>query len=275
MWTGCTTSIAKVQQQQYNTTSLHGLKRSLDQTSSVSYNGSVLGDVTNISSAQEFAKRRRINNCGESRLIASKICRVGSTSEGSADRISTEPKVPLMPGPSQNPLLSLAHPKYGLPEILVKNFASLGINSIYPWQSSCLLGRGLLDGSRNLVYTAPTGGGKSLIADVLMLKRVIEDTAKKAILVLPYMALIQEKLKWLRRACEGVQKILETVSQQGSEPPMWRRPHSKSVRVVGFFGGSKARGVWSDVDIAVCTIEKVSLVKKRLCVYAETPRPIP
>ena len=31
------------------------------------------------------------------------------------------------------------------------------------------------------------------------------------------------------------------------------------IRVVGFFGGSKARESWTDVDIAVCTIEKVKL----------------
>ena len=72
-----------------------------------------------------------------------------------------------------------------MPESLVKNFTTLGIDSIYPWQSSCLLGRGVLNGETNLVYSAPTGGGKSLVADVIMLKRVIEDRKKKAILVLP------------------------------------------------------------------------------------------
>lgn len=67
----------------------------------------------------------------------------------------------------------------------MKNLTRLGIDSIYPWQSSCLLGRGVLNGKTNLVYSAPTGGGKSLVADVLMLRRVIEDPQKKAILVLP------------------------------------------------------------------------------------------
>ncbi|KAL8796698.1 MAG: hypothetical protein Q9195_001088 [Heterodermia aff. obscurata] len=89
------------------------------------------------------------------------------------------------PSASLNPLLRLSHPAYGLPESLVKNFTSLGIDSIYPWQSSCLLGRGVLNGQTNLVYSAPTGGGKSLVADVVMLKRVLEDPKKKAILVLP------------------------------------------------------------------------------------------
>ncbi|KAM0643910.1 hypothetical protein ACHAQF_002094 [Verticillium nonalfalfae] len=66
--------------------------------------------------------------------------------------------------------------------------------TIYPWQKACLLGPGLLSGEKNLIYSAPTGGGKSLVADVLMLKRVLEDKDAKAILVLPYVALVQEKV---------------------------------------------------------------------------------
>ena len=87
---------------------------------------------------------------------------------------------------------------------------SIGVRSIYSWQSSCLLGKGVLTGEHNLVYTAPTGGGKSLVADILLLNKVIEQPAKKAILVLPYVALVQEKLKWLRRVVEGVTKQVDT-----------------------------------------------------------------
>ena len=167
------------------------------------------------------------------------------------------------PTPTLNPLLRLSHPRYGLPETLVKNFASLGINCIYPWQSSCLLGKGILAGKQNLVYSAPTGGGKSLVADVLALKRVIEDPTKKAILVLPYVALVQEKLQWLRRAVDGVSKNANSDIASQADPAGlgWRKPqHQGSIRVAGFFGGSKAfRSTnWKDVDIAVCTFEKVS-----------------
>ena len=91
----------------------------------------------------------------------------------------------------------------------------------------------------------------------MMLKRVIE--SKKAILVLPYVALVQEKLKWLRRAVEGVEKRIDTTND-GSAPsiPAWRKSQEhRSIRVVGFFGGSRARNEWTDVDIAICTIEKV------------------
>lgn len=152
-----------------------------------------------------------------------------------------------------SPLLSLQHPKYGLPPALVANFHAVGIHSIYPWQASCLLGRGHLSAEKNLLYTAPTGGGKSLVADVLMLKRVIENPHRKAILVLPYVALVQEKLKWLRRIVQDVEKNVQNddqAKQRGRQP-------SKEIRVTGFFGGSKSRATWADTDIAVCTIEKV------------------
>ncbi|KAL8734212.1 MAG: hypothetical protein Q9166_001698 [cf. Caloplaca sp. 2 TL-2023] len=172
---------------------------------------------------------------------------------------SQEPRISWKPSSSLNPLLALAHPRYGLPEALVKNFASLGIEYIYPWQSSCLLGRGLLNGEKNLVYTAPTGGGKSLVADVLMLKRVISSPLTKAILVLPYVALVQEKVNWLRRAVEGVDKDLE-VSSQVVESKRSKWQTNRSVRVVGFFGGSKSRATWADVDIAVCTFEKANML---------------
>jgi hypothetical protein len=162
---------------------------------------------------------------------------------------------PPPPPVTQNPLLSLQHPRYGLPAALVANFAAVGIRSIYPWQATCLLGRGHLTGEKNLLYTAPTGGGKSLVADVLMLRRIIEHPHRKAILVLPYVALVQEKLKWLRRLVQDVDKRVADLDPSTPGQPWKQTP--KAVRVTGFFGGSKSRSTWADTDIAVCTIEKV------------------
>jgi DEAD/DEAH box helicase len=162
--------------------------------------------------------------------------------------------------PSRNPLLSLSHPRYRLPPQLISNIESLGIKYIYQWQSSCLLGRDLLAGEKNLVYTAPTGGGKSLVADILMLKNVIDNPGKKAILVLPYVALVQEKTAWLRRVVEGVRRQSDLTSsrQVVDEQKYYSNYHHKPINVVGFFGGSKTRETWSDTDIAVCTIEKAN-----------------
>jgi len=144
----------------------------------------------------------------------------------------------------------------GLSEKLVENLASLGIKSMYPWQLDCLLRSGALDGEKNLVYTAPTGGGKSLVADILMLKKVIEDPDKKGLLVLPYVALVQEKLRWLRKVVECIKKV--TAPGIGRRSSVWRkRGDEDAIRVVGFFGGSKSKTTWADMDIAVCTIEMV------------------
>ena len=258
---GFSTSVDTARKQTYNTCSVIGTKRpyaQLTTTNPSARDDHVLAEVTNIASNRSNFKRPCIGSRDKCRFRASRIQNV-TTAELQIPQIPEYTRrraVHCTPGPSQNPLLSLSNPRYGLPANLVHNFASLGVNSIYPWQSSCLLGRGLLSGEKNLVYTAPTGGGKSLVADVLMLKRVIEDPGKKAILALPYVALVQEKLKWLRRAVDGVCKNVEQSDQTPDQHRRWRRNHT-SVRVVGFFGGSKARATWADVDIAVCTIEKV------------------
>lgn len=163
----------------------------------------------------------------------------------------------LTPTTTSNPILDLSHSAYGLPKQLVANFASLGVRSIYPWQSECLLRSGALTGERNLVYTAPTGGGKSLVADVLMLRKVLESPGKKALLVLPYVALVQEKQRWLRKAVDGIAKT----SNPEARPTAWRRRGDEDcIRVVGVHGGSKQKVTWDDIDIAVCTIEKVFCV---------------
>jgi DNA polymerase theta len=185
----------------------------------------------------------------KSRLIASEICTVAGSENEQKPR-------PDDPSKSQGSLQSLNDPRFGLTPALVANFAAVGVTSIYQWQASCLLGEGLLEGKRHLIYTAPTGGGKSLVADVLMLKRIIENPTRKAILVLPYVALVQEKLKWLRRIIQDVEK--HTVDDENPDPShhRWRRMQ-KSIRISGFFGGSKTTASWADTDIAVCTIEKV------------------
>lgn len=189
------------------------------------------------------------------RLTASSIEQAGQKDFPS--EYSQRRAFPSTPTPTIDPLLSLSHSAYGLPPQLVANFATSGIKSIYPWQKQCLLGPGLLNGQRNLVYSAPTGGGKSLVADILMLKRVLSDPEAKAILVLPYVALVQEKVRWLRNIVGGISR--ETLGQKKEDKQQFwaQRADKDTIRVVGFYGGSKVRATWADFDIAVCTIEKV------------------
>lgn len=136
-----------------------------------------------------------------------------------------------------------------------KYFAALGINSIYPWKSKYLLESRLLNGKGNLGSTAPTEGGKSLAADILMLKQIVDSLQKKAILILPYVALVQENYA----GCgELLMALLATPSkssllQHGAEGEMMILFSSWDFSP----RGSKTR---AEVYIAVCTIEKVSLL---------------
>lgn len=192
------------------------------------------------------------------RITASKIHFAAGAGAGASEAQNEDSqRSVLTPPSSQNPLLFLANAKYGLPPALTANFAALGVSNIYPWQASCLLAKGLLSGERHLVYTAPTGGGKSLVADVLLLKRIIENPGRKALLVLPYVALVQEKLKWMRRIVQDVEKNVPDDEDDSTFPRRrWKRLQ-KNIRVTGFYGGSRTTATWADTDIAVCTIEKV------------------
>ncbi|KAL8714890.1 MAG: hypothetical protein Q9220_001403 [cf. Caloplaca sp. 1 TL-2023] len=254
---GFMTSIELVRQQGYSTVSGPTLKREHDQICSSGplspcKRSTFVPSETSVAKGDVPCSRFSESN----KLTASKLTQI---SDGPVEISSKASACHQLPSASLNPLLTLSHFSYGLPDSLVKNFASLGIETIYPWQSSCLHGRGLLTGEKNLVYTAPTGGGKSLVADVLMLKRVLGDPHAKAILVLPYVALVQEKVAWLRRLVEGVEKDIRT-SDERTISKFSKRPPGQCLRVVGFFGNSKTRATWSDIDVAVCTFEKANLL---------------
>ena len=68
-------------------------------------------------------------------------------------------------------------------------------------QADCLAKEDVLLG-RNLVYAAPTSGGKSLVAEILMLRRLCA-TRKPAMLVLPLRALCDEKARHLDKLLDG------------------------------------------------------------------------
>lgn len=252
IWHKTTIQSALEAQQTYKTDPVAGHKRTLIEAQS---GASVVTDNRRRPSASGPALTAPI---GPPRLTASIIdSSAGCIPDGSSE-YSQRQEFSANPSSTADPLLSLAHGRYGLPHQLVANFSSLGIKTIYPWQKNCLLGPGLLEGEKNLVYSAPTGGGKSLVADILMLKRVLEDPDVKALLVLPYVALVQEKVRWLRNVVQGISREALGQKEEESNQKLWaRRPDRDTVRVVGFFGGSKVKATWADFDIGVCTIEKV------------------
>jgi len=75
--------------------------------------------------------------------------------------------------------------------------------------------------------------------------------------VLPYVALVQEKVRWLRNVVQDIRRWPDQRESEDKRRDTWKpRAEDGSVRVVGLFGGSRIKTTWADFDIAVCTIEK-------------------
>ncbi|VDL93190.1 unnamed protein product [Schistocephalus solidus] len=98
----------------------------------------------------------------------------------------------------------------------------------------------LVEGNRNLVYSAPTSAGKTLVAEIIILKRILS-TNKKALFILPYVSVSREKVAYIQKLFSGV-----------------------GLRVGGFMGGLSPVGGLATVHLAVCTIEKANSLINRL-----------
>ncbi|KAM6382615.1 LOW QUALITY PROTEIN: DNA polymerase theta [Alca torda] len=128
---------------------------------------------------------------------------------------------------------------WGLPKAVVEKYHSLGVVQMFEWQAECLMLGQVLEG-KNLVYSAPTSAGKTLVAELLILKRVLE-TRKKALLILPFVSVAKEKKCYLQALFQEV-----------------------DVRVEGYMGSMSPAGRFSALDVAVCTIEKANGLINRL-----------
>tara|TARA_B100000965_G_scaffold121487_1_gene100459 strand:- start:5005 stop:7563 length:2559 start_codon:yes stop_codon:yes gene_type:complete len=115
----------------------------------------------------------------------------------------------------------------------------LGIDSLYPPQEKAL--RHGLTG-RNLMLSIPTASGKSLVAHICMLQKVISSEGGRGIYVVPLKALASEKHEEIHALCEGVGlKASLALGDRGEE-----------------------MGSLHDWDVLVCTSERLdSLIRTR------------
>lgn len=159
------------------------------------------------------------------------------------------------------PLIMLS--SWGLPRSVLARYAKNKVERLFRWQIDCLtVNEGsLLAGKENLVYSAPTSGGKTLVSEILMLRQLaqympshVEAAGSSSELppklrhtvffVVPFVALAEEKATYFQE--------------------MWQDMNI-SVKAFHGDGGDLAGNVLGeDVEVAVCTIERANILLTQL-----------
>ena len=129
---------------------------------------------------------------------------------------------------------------WDLPNGVLQQYQARGITKLYAWQAKCVAAPGVLDGSANLVYSAPTSGGKTLVAEIILWKKLANSPKKKVLIILPYVSLVREKTnhlrKILKKGCNGVKIKIQS------------------------FSGNSVTILKKRTRIVVCTIEKADKI---------------
>eukprot|EP01113_Clastostelium_recurvatum_P040538 TRINITY_DN6311_c0_g1_i7.p1 TRINITY_DN6311_c0_g1~~TRINITY_DN6311_c0_g1_i7.p1 ORF type:complete len:980 (+),score=109.11 TRINITY_DN6311_c0_g1_i7:49-2988(+) len=137
-----------------------------------------------------------------------------------------------LPGPSghRNPpatassIIRTLHDLCGLPQEIGKIYEEKGIHKLYQWQEECLpfLKQGI-----SLVYSLPTSGGKTLPAELQLLRCSLLQQ-KKALFVLPFISIVAEKAESLSRFSNQLTDSVEAYYSHMGKMPV---PPGKQIMV--------------------------------------------
>ena len=124
----------------------------------------------------------------------------------------------------------------GLPKKVLKRYKQKGIHAMLEWQLECLSKPGVLSDYKNLIVSARTSAGKSLVGEIISLKCILEKK-KKVLIIQPYVSGVSMTEDYLKYIFEAA-----------------------GIKVKGLLESIPLHGDISKVDVAICTIEKASIL---------------
>jgi superfamily II RNA helicase len=126
---------------------------------------------------------------------------------------------------------------WGLPPRTIAKYAYRKILRLFPWQVDCLcIDNGSVLYGNNLVYSAPTSGGKTLVTEILMLRRIVKKMGT-ILFIVPFVALVIEKSEYFR--------------------DIWSDLH---ISVQAYHGDETSNDLHPDLDVCVCTFERANIM---------------
>lgn len=107
--------------------------------------------------------------------------------------------------------------KYGIPDGYIQKLREEKISKLYPPQTD-VIKKGLFK-EKNLILSIPTAGGKTLIATMALLHKLLEKKQHKIVYIAPLVALASEKYNYFKQFLDKEFKVAISVGDLDSSDP--------------------------------------------------------
>eukprot|EP00347_Sterkiella_histriomuscorum_P009671 403340318 len=102
------------------------------------------------------------------------------------------------------------------------------IKQLFEWQYDCFSNKKVQQGGifflnlsqiflENLIYSAPTSAGKTLVSDLIMMKNLIKYPTLKTIIIMPYVSLIGEKEYKIKQLLQTLNMQIQSIHSHKNE----------------------------------------------------------